>query len=122
MEEWVNHVYSIFKFFEQEGIIKNTGIKKYIGRINLDTEISEKINIGFNLNSSLIEDANGRDGLSTNLGPIYGSLLYDPTEPVYNADGTFARSPNLTTNNPMSTLMGVFNSAETNRAMANFYS
>jgi len=118
-----SRVYASLNYFEQEGIVKNTGIKKYIGRINLDTEISEKINIGFNLNSSLIEDSNGRDGLSTNesAGPIYGSLLYDPTEPVYNADGTFARSPNLTTNNPMSTLMGVFNSSETNRAMANFY-
>ena len=118
-----SRVFASLNYFEQEGIIQNTGIKKYIGRINLDTEISEKINIGFNLNSSLIEDSNGRDGLSTNesAGPIYGSLLYDPTEPVYNADGTFARSSNLTTNNPMSTLMGVFNSAETNRAMANFY-
>lgn len=116
-------VFASLNYFDQEGILDKTGIKKYIGRINLDTEISEKINIGFNLNASLINDQNGRDGLNTNesAGPIYGSLLYDPTEPVYNSDGTFARSPNLTTNNPMSTLEGVTSLAETNRTLANFY-
>ena len=50
-----SRVYGSLNYFEQEGIVKNTGIKKYIGRINLDTEISEKISDMFDLSPAAIE-------------------------------------------------------------------
>src|SRR5690606_22318465 len=93
--------FTSFNYFDQEGVIKNSGIKKYIGRVNLDRKIGERANFGLNLNTSLVKDDNNIDGMQTNesAGPIYSSLLYDPTEPIYNEDGSFRQSPNLTVNN-----------------------
>lgn len=116
-------IYASLDYFNQEGIVRNTGMKKYIGRMNLDSKIGEKVNLGFNLNTSLISDRNGVDGVNTNesAGPIYASLLYDPTEPVYQADGTFTDSQLLTVNNPVSLIEGVISKNQTNRTLANFF-
>ncbi|MEZ4961235.1 MAG: TonB-dependent receptor [Saprospiraceae bacterium] len=116
-------IYASLDYFSQDGIVKNTGIKKYIARLNLDTKVGERANIGFNINTSLIKDRNGLDGVNTNesAGPIYASLLYDPTEPVYDADGKLTDSENLTVNNPVSLIEGVSSKNQTNRTMANFY-
>ncbi|MGE0590674.1 MAG: SusC/RagA family TonB-linked outer membrane protein, partial [Cyclobacteriaceae bacterium] len=116
-------VYASLDYFNQQGIIKRTGIEKYIGRLNLDSKVSKKVNMGFNLNASLINDRNGVDGVNTNesAGPIYASLLYDPTEPVYQADGTLTDSQLLTVNNPVSLVEGVTSKSQTTRTLANFY-
>lgn len=115
-------VYASLDYFNQEGILKNTGIKKYIGRLNFDTKVGNKTSIGFNINSSLILDRNGVDGVNTNesAGPIYASVSYDPTEPIYNDDGTFSESQHLTVNNPMSLIAGVKSKNQTTRTLANF--
>jgi TonB-linked SusC/RagA family outer membrane protein len=117
-----SNIFASLNYFGQEGIVKNTGINKYIGRLNFDSQISDRIQLGFNMNSSLITDRNGVDGVNTNesAGPIYASLLYAPNEKIYEADGTLAESDFLTINNPVSLIQGVKNTSETNRTMANF--
>lgn len=116
-------VYASLNYFNQEGIVKNTGIRKYIARLNFDTKVGARTNLGFNINTSLIRDRNGLDGVNTNesAGPIYASLLYDPTEPVYDKDGKLTDSENLTVNNPVSLIEGVSSKNQTNRTLANFY-
>lgn len=116
-------IYASLNYFNQQGIVESSGIQKYIGRINIDTKLGERFNFGMNINTSLIADNNGLDGVNTNesAGPIYASLLYDPTEPIYDADGGFHRSANLTVNNPLSLIKGVENNSKTNRTMANFF-
>lgn len=114
-------VFASLNYFNQQGVVKNTGIKKYIGRVNLDTKLGEKFDFGLNLNTSLVSDNNGIDGVNTNenAGPINSSLLYDPTEPIYDPDGTFAQSSLLTINNPVSLIEGVSSQNETNRTFGN---
>lgn len=116
-------IYSSINYFDQEGVVKNSGIKKYTGRINIDTKIGERANIGLNFNTSLIKDNNNIDGIQTNenAGPIYSSLLYDPTEPIYNSDGTFSQSSNLTVNNPVTLISGISSLNETNRTFGSAY-
>lgn len=116
-------VYASFNYFDQEGVVKNSGIKKYTGRINVDSKIGEKAKIGLNFNTSLIKDNNNIDGIQTNenAGPIYSSLLYDPTEPIYNDDGTFSQSANLTVNNPVTLINGILSQNESNRTFGNAY-
>lgn len=115
-------IYASLDYFNQEGILKNTGIKKYIGRLNFDSKVGKKVNIGFNINSSLVDDQNGIDGVNTNesAGPIYASINYDPSEPIYAPDGTFSVSPFLTVNNPMSLVEGVKSTSQTVRNLLNF--
>ena len=116
-------IYSSINYFDQEGVVKNSGIKKYTGRINIDTKIGERANIGLNFNTSLIKDNNNIDGIQTNenAGPIYSSLLYDPTEPIFNSDGTFSQSSNLTVNNPVTLISGISSLNETNRTFGSAY-
>jgi len=116
-------VYASINYFDQDGVVKNSGIKKYTGRINIDSKIGEKAKIGLNFNTSLIKDNNNIDGIQTNenAGPIYSSLLYDPTEPIYNEDGTFSQSANLTVNNPVTLINGILSLNESNRTFGNAY-
>lgn len=115
-------IYASLNYFNQEGILKNTGIKKYIGRLNFDSKIGKKVNIGFNINSSLVDDQNGVDNVNTNedAGPVYSSINYDPTVPVYAPDGTFSVSPFLTVANPMSLVEGIKSTSQTVRNLINF--
>ncbi|MFN8345389.1 MAG: TonB-dependent receptor [Spirosomataceae bacterium] len=116
-------VFASLNYFNQEGIIKNTGINKYIGRINLESGITDKLKVGININASLIQDRNTIDGVNTNEngGPLYAALLSDPTEKIYDANGVLTVSPNNTINNPVSLIQGVSSKNETNRTLGNAY-
>jgi TonB-dependent starch-binding outer membrane protein SusC len=116
-------IYASLNYFDQLGVLKNSGIKKYIGRVNLETKLSDRFDVGVNFNTSYIDDNNAIDGVNTNesAGPIYASLLYDPTEPIRNADGTFAQSSNLTVNNPVTLINGVSSKNSSNRTLGNFF-
>lgn len=115
--------YASLNYFDQEGVVKNSGITRYTGRINLDTKIGERAQLGLNFNTSLVKDNNNVDGIQTNenAGPIYASLLYDPTEPIYNEDGTFAQSANLTVNNPVTLINAISSTNETNRTFGSVF-
>lgn len=119
-----NTFFSSLNYFEQDGVVKNTGIEKFIARVNLDRKLNDKLNFGINFNTSLIKDQNNLDGVSINegAGPINAALLYDPTESVYASDGkTFSQSKNLTINNPLSLIEGIKSNSETNRTLVNLY-
>ncbi|MGB3150781.1 MAG: TonB-dependent receptor [Maribacter sp.] len=74
--------YNSLNFFDQDGLIKNSGIEKYIFRSNLDIKLSDNLKAGFRINYSRIKQDNGVVG--------YGGLLNIlPTQPVFNDDGTF---------------------------------
>ncbi len=74
--------YNSLNFFDQDGLIKNSGIQKYIFRSNIDFKLGEKLKAGFRINYSRIKQDNGVVG--------YGGLLNIlPTQPVYNDDGSF---------------------------------
>ena len=115
--------FTSLNYFDQEGVIKNSGIEKYIARINLERSFGEKVTMGININTSLVKDNNNVDGLNINeeAGPIYAALLYDPTERIFSSDGSFNQSPNLTINNPVSLIEGISSKNETNRTMGNIY-
>jgi TonB-linked SusC/RagA family outer membrane protein len=115
--------FSSLNYFDQEGVLKRSGIKKYIARINVERKLGSKVVLGINLNTSLVKDENSIDGVNNNenAGPINSSLLYDPTEPVFSSDGGFSISKNLTINNPLSLVQGISSSNLTNRTMASIY-
>lgn len=74
--------YNSLNFFDQDGLIDNSGIQKYIFRSNLDLKLGDKLKLGFRVNYSRINRDNGVVG--------YGGLLNIlPTQPVFNDDGTF---------------------------------
>ena len=74
--------YNSLNFFDQDGLIENSGIQKYILRSNLDFKLSDKLKAGVRINYSRIKQENGVVG--------YGGLLgILPTQPIFNDDGSF---------------------------------
>ncbi|GAB3654666.1 TonB-dependent receptor [Echinicola sediminis] len=74
--------YNSLNYFNQDGLIKNSGIEKYIFRSNLDIDLSDKLSAGFRVNYSRIHQDNGTVGYSSLLATL-------PTQPIYNEDGSF---------------------------------
>lgn len=77
-------------YFNQDGIVRASGIKKYIFRANVDFQLSEKVRTGFRLNVSRIRQENNKVDVSQ----IFSGAL--PARAIYDADGEF------TTENPVS--------------------
>ncbi len=75
--------YTSFNYFNQEGIVKSSGLEKYIFRSNLDIKLTDKIKAGFRVNYSRLEQDNA---LASYSQAAFGILR---TQPVYNADGSY---------------------------------
>ncbi len=76
-------------FLDQDGIVINTGVKKYNANITANTRLldSKKLGLDFNLNSSqYIRD--GSDLTYGNGGIIQSALQWNPTDPLRNPDGS----------------------------------
>lgn len=114
--------FASMNYFDQSGVVKNTGVERFGGRLNLTHSLSDKLKISFNLNTSVQFDDFALDNAETNeaQGPVYAAVLYDPTEPIRNEDGSFNQSPNLTTPNPVSLVEGITSQGQTNRTFGNF--
>ncbi len=75
-------------FVNQDGIVINTGYKKFSLRSNVDAEISDKIKIGFKVNPSYNVSTMGKIGGYD--GAVQRILTLAPTFDAYNADGTYS--------------------------------
>ena len=75
--------YSSFNYFNQEGIVKSSGLEKYIFRANVDININEKVKSGFRINYSRLEQDNA---LASYSQAAFGILR---TQPAFNDDGSF---------------------------------
>ncbi|OQP52632.1 hypothetical protein A4H97_25260 [Niastella yeongjuensis] len=73
----------------QDGIIKNTGFKKYQTRINLNKTWSDKLNMGLVLNASHHRQDIGNINYGSNSGWIGSMITMPPTMKVYKDDGSF---------------------------------
>ncbi len=74
--------YNSVNYFNQDGLIKNSGIQKFIYRSNLDLRLSEKVRAGFRVNYSRINQNNG----TASFGELLAIL---PTQPAFNEDGSY---------------------------------
>lgn len=86
-----NNYYVSMNYFNNEGIMFTTYQERYSFRANTDNQITDKIKIGNSLMYSRSSQYNNNAGNRTF---IHGSFtnLYQalPTQPTYNADGSFA--------------------------------
>ncbi len=107
-------------YFDQDGIVINTGYKRYSGRVNIDNKISDKFNIG--ISSSFSNATSTRVNNDNNIyGVVSGSVLLGTHIPVYNPDGTYGTDPNSSVDNPVASAMETTFSAVNNRLFANAF-
>ncbi len=83
----------------QNGIVINSNYKNYIGRIQATQKaLNDKLTLSFNLNSNVSTTLGspvsvGRAAFTSNL--ISNAYVARPTDPVFNADGTYFSDPNV---------------------------
>ena len=116
--------YASLNYFDQKGIVINSGIKKYIFRLNLNQKIGEKLKFGLNANGSLVQDqyvAYGQ-GSVTNAGVINSAIDFEPTKAILDKNGAYSESsilPNL--DNAVAIANLINNSAVTNRLLVSTF-
>lgn len=115
--------YTSFNYVNQEGIVKNTSFERLGARLNLKSDINEKLKVGINVTGSYMKDhfvANGF-GVNDNAGVMYAAYNYDPTVPVKNEEGDFALSPDLQIDNPVALAEGMTSYSDTYRVLASAF-
>lgn len=101
--------FASLNYFDQAGVVKNSGIERYNARLNLKVSEKDKYNFGINLNSSYIYNdyASNGTGINGNAGAIYTAINYDPTILPYDAEGNYQLSDFvLPLDNPLALLNG----------------
>ncbi|MFB2118510.1 TonB-dependent receptor [Parapedobacter sp. 2B3] len=92
---------------DHQGILKNSHLKRYSSRLNLDQNVGKYIKIGIVSNISRIENDNTQLGAGKyeNAGIIQTALCYPSYLPVYDEKGEFSIPPGMSwLPNPVSML------------------
>lgn len=106
----------------QDGIVLNTGLDRYTGRFNLTHKMfDDRLLVSMNINNTkykfdnfLEQQTSGADG-----GVINNALKADPTQAIYNEDGTFKESSALSVRNPVAMAKQISDKTNGDRLIAN---
>jgi len=93
---------------DQPGVLINSALTRYSGRVNLDHTIANKFNLGIRLSTSYNKDkylANGT-GFNETAGALNAALNYDPTIPIFDVNGKYTIAPSITVDNPLAIANG----------------
>ncbi len=79
-------------YFNQEGILINSGYNRYSVRANVSADINKWLSCGMNLNGVQQDKTGIRLGSSVDhyANPVNAAMIYAPTLPVYNEDGSYS--------------------------------
>lgn len=113
--------YLSISMFDQEGVIKNSGIRRYQTRLNLDRKIGKNINIGAYFQFSYSQR---KPNLVSLGGFDYQSsaLATPPTMGIYNEDGSYAAdSPSRVVSNKIDNVVAQLNERKKQEKAASVY-
>jgi TonB-linked SusC/RagA family outer membrane protein len=109
-------------YFDQNGVLINSGNKRYSARINLE-HINKNFTFGTNITSSFVADsyvANGMD-LNERAGIIYAAVAYEPTLSVYDQNTNYVLSKNMNIDNPLAIANGKTSQSRLYRTLGTVY-
>ena len=85
-------------YFDQDGIVIETGLKRYSMSFKYDTKISKAVNVGLNINPSYNMQKFFLNDASRSSDAIGAALIMYPYFPARNADGSLAISQQIVAN------------------------
>jgi len=102
-------------YFKQDGVLRNTGFKRYAARVNVDHEFNERFRILAYLTGSSTTGEVAPAAIVPNL------LLTSPAIPIYDNSGNFVRNTSTDSplQNPINSLLNQVNETRTTRFLAN---
>ncbi|RAV27951.1 SusC/RagA family TonB-linked outer membrane protein [Sinomicrobium soli] len=110
-------------FYDQKGVIKNSGFERSSLRINIDHTLNKYVKFGLNLTTSTIKNQNSQLGGDQfeNSGIIRSALQQSPYIPAIDENGNYPINPdNALEPNPYS-LLTVSDEGSVDRTLGNFY-
>ncbi|MGF2414545.1 MAG: SusC/RagA family TonB-linked outer membrane protein, partial [Ferruginibacter sp.] len=110
-------------YYDQKGIVKNSGLKRYSVRANIDQELSKYVKVGLNLTASRIDNLNAQLGGDQfeNSGIIRAAIQQGPHITAIEDDGSYPLNPKLALQpNPYS-LLTISDEGRIERMLANFF-
>ena len=115
----VNYLFSA-NYFNQDGIVENTGFKRYSVRSNVSANLTDKLNFGSSLTISRTDRS--RIGLEGDefdgKGIITNTLIFSPTQP---ADARVNLDFGAERGNPLSYMQEVTDNSIINRVLGNMF-
>lgn len=112
-------------YFEQQGVILNSGFTRGSLRLNVDKTINPRVTVG---NSLTISRAENKQQITdvTRGGVVNSALVFSPTLPVYDADGNFTFDNSAIpgaqqVGNPVQDALETLNKTLTNRVLGSVY-
>ncbi|GAA4804671.1 TonB-dependent receptor [Olivibacter ginsenosidimutans] len=116
---------STLTFFNQDGVLRNTGMNRYSFRTNNEYRPTDRIKIGLNLAPSYQQDLNTMAYTDGNRQIIANATAASPLIPIYQADGSFNSRVSsfgmLGLNNPVQQLEELNGKQNTFRLLGNLY-
>ena len=114
--------YGSMNVFDQDGVLKTSKYSRYDARVNFEYT-SNKFKTGFNMSTSYSKDKVVPLGYNTNEegGVLYSASHFDPTQGIYNEDGSFKRSTFLNIENPLAILYGKTSKTDNYRTLGTIY-
>lgn len=109
-------------YFNQDGLLINSGNKRYSARINLE-HTAKNFKFGTNITSSYVQDtyvANGMD-LNERAGIIFAAIAYEPTLSVFDQNNAYVLSKNMNIDNPLAIANGKTSRSELYRTLGTIY-
>lgn len=105
---------------DEEGIIKSSNWKQLSTRVNLETQLSEKVKFGINLNynnvdNGLVETDHGGNSIPRAM------LETMPDIPIYNESGNWTVGTNEGYASPVALIEGIHNQRVTNKLLGNLF-
>jgi TonB-dependent starch-binding outer membrane protein SusC len=127
------HYRASLNYFNQNGVVLANGLSRYQGRLNADHfALNHKLQLSLNLMTSRVNDAfSPNENTGGFLGGLFTNMaIYNPTFPVYRADGSFFETgcPVTATTcvpsaqdvkNPVAMALQLQDNAESNRLLGN---
>ena len=102
--------YVALNYFDQEGVMIQSGQDKFNVRINYEVTPTDKLKFGINLNANraLTQRISAGRGTNEGAGALTAALLFDPSiGPELNDEGLYDRNPLVAIENPMAEALGV---------------
>ncbi|MGZ3873257.1 MAG: SusC/RagA family TonB-linked outer membrane protein [Mucilaginibacter sp.] len=110
-------------YYDQDGIVKNSGLKRYSFRTNVDQDLSKYFKLGLNLFASRIDNLNSQLGGDQyeNSGVIRAAIQQGPHIQAIDEDGNYPINPQLALEpNPYS-LLTITDHGRVERMLANTF-
>jgi TonB-dependent starch-binding outer membrane protein SusC len=114
--------FASFGFLDQESLVKANDYRRYTGRVNLDQKIGERLNLSVNMSMSRVSSSNAsygpQDGGIEKWSMLMSARQFAPVTPIYDADGSYAKTYNTQATNPLAYLE-IDDNMRTSRFMVN---